>query len=292
MKISLKREKRRLRAFGYIFHNSISSRDYYNDLLKTDIRFSFKYYMTLAIVFTVFASLIASFRVSPQFKRFLNEKLFEIEKSYPDDLEIRVSQGNWEINKTMPYELVFPYTNSFEGKPATGEVIIIFDNEGKVEDLEKENVIIVVNEKNVLYLSNNTLQTYPISNIPDTIITKGTITNTINSIQKLTYATYLIIFLGSAVMFLLYTVLLRTIYIFGVAGSLWIAGLFKGLTLPFAKYYQIGLHTISIPYIIELLLFVFGVHGTIPFWFLTVHLIISIYVTFSLDFATQNDKMT
>ena len=86
-------------------------------------------------------------------------------------------------------------------------------------------------------------------------------------------------FLGT----LIYYFGFRLVYLLAVALLLMAVGTLRGMRLTYSKYYQIGIHALSLPLLIEVTAGVFDYSINYPFWFLVLNVLIGILGITSID---------
>ena len=77
--------RKKIKAVFYVFTQSLTSLKYYNSLLKTDLKFSLKYYGVLAFTFAVITSLVTLIPLLPKINEGINEGIDYALELYEDD---------------------------------------------------------------------------------------------------------------------------------------------------------------------------------------------------------------
>ncbi len=161
---------KKIKAFIYTFYKSLTSLEYYKDLLKVTLGFSIKYLLTLAVIGTVFATLALSTSVIPAVKSWTKTFVFEFKNVYPKDLEITITDNKWSLNKPEPYAIPTPtslaktmeegpdQTTNEEDKVAFPKNLIIFDKKGTIDQFEKGDTLVLVNENNFITKGKNKMK--------------------------------------------------------------------------------------------------------------------------------------
>ena len=222
----------------------------------------------------------------------LKEDLEMVEETlinaYPEDLIVTTEKGELSINQPEPY--IFPMPEDAEIKTSGDEEetesftnLLVIDTEGTIDDLEKHDTLILVNKTNVLVRSSNKIEVYPLKDYPDGEINADTVKNLVEEIgpffDALPYVVLAMAFLGT----LIYYFGFRLMYLLVVALILMAVGTLRGMRLVYSKYYQIGIHALSLPLLIEVTAGVFDYSINYPFWFLVLNVLIGILGITSID---------
>jgi hypothetical protein len=208
--------------------------------------------------------------------------------AYPEDLVVTTEKGELSINQPEPY--IFPMPEDAEIKIIGEEKVteeftnlLVIDTAGTIDDLDKHNTLILVNKTNVLVRSSNRIEVYPLKDYPDGEINAETVTALVEEIgpifDSLPYIVLAMAFLGT----LIYYFGFRLLYLLAVALLLMGVGSLRGMRLDYSKYYQIGIHAISLPLLIEVVAGVFDYSINYPFWFLVLNVLIGILAIASID---------
>jgi hypothetical protein len=245
---------RKIKAFGYIYYKSLSSIQYYAEILRTDFSFSIKYFLVLGILASIASTANVAMQVVPEISSGIQNILMQAEELYPDDLVFESKDGEWSVNREEPYIVEFPagvdsWTPEEEAAlvGATDESIpfpknvVVFDHNGEINDMETLDTMILVNDANILVKNTNKIEAYPLGELPagkldkegfvDVLVALGDFARYIPSIVVL------FILLGT----ILGYVVFRAIYLVFVGGVLWILSMFGDNKLDFASAYRVGL---------------------------------------------------
>lgn len=276
---------KKIKAAVHVFTQSLASPKYYNKLLKTDFKFSIKYYAVLSVIFAIVTATFILIPLIPKISQNINEGIDYALALYEDDLVITVKEGQVSINKEEPYIIPFP------GRGGEGPTnLIVFDSEGTLEDLDRTyDTFILVNDANILLRTDNETTVYPVDRLPDGTFNKE---NLIILAEQMRNFAKFVPYIFSVVLFLavlVYYLGIRLVYLLFVALFLWIVGALKGLKLTYAQYYRVALHSMTLPMVVEL------VHNLSPLnfpalpWFLVLNLVFGIWVVFSLNYGLEAD---
>lgn len=267
---------KKLKAFFYIFKKSLTSPEYYKELLETRFNYSIKYFVMLAIFASLIVTVAVSIRTFPGAKAGIKAFAEQVKQMYPEDLVLTVKSGQWSINKPEPY--VIPLPKVSEDKKI--ENVVVFYKKGTIDDLDSLKTYALVNENNVVVRdSNEGIRAYPIKNFPDFEVNKSTISSMVDSaygyLKNLPYFLPLIIFLGQLV-FNYFGV--KVIYLLWVGLVIYLYSLIRKNKISYKNACRVGIHTMTLPLIIEVVLGVANIEIPLSGWFFLVNIILAIFM--------------
>lgn len=279
----------RIKAAIHVYTKSLFSVKYYRDLIKTDLKFSLKYYAVLATLFTLVHATFSTTKLAPKIQKGVEDAVEYVLSLYEDDLEISIKSGRVSINKKEPY--VIPL--NLELGEGVAKNIIVFDSNGGIDDIKsKYDTLILVNKVNLLTRdTSGKIEVVPLSNIPDTVITKQSFSSLLQRIQGLTKFVPYIVGIVLTFSILMYYLVFRLIYLLLVGILLLVVGEIRGLNLTFSKYYKVALHTMSLPLTLGLLESVVSAKVYFPGWFIFLNLIFGALIVFSLDQGISEESV-
>jgi len=141
---------KKLKAFWYILKRSLLDPLYYKELLSTSFGFSYKYLWTL-LTFLVVASLIPLIGLyisnRPQIPESLRGIRSTLISLYPDELELRISNGKLYTNVDEPYEIPVPSEWGDLGK----QNLAVIDTQATVEDYPDTDAFVLATRNAIVY---------------------------------------------------------------------------------------------------------------------------------------------
>ena len=277
----------KIKAALHVYTKSLTSVKYYKELIKTDLKFSLKYYVVLAVLFTLVNALFSTIQILPKLQKGIRDTMEYALNMYEDDLIITIKGGALSVNKEEPY--IIPLA-SVEGSSEVAKNLIVFDSKAGLDDLEETyDALILVNGTNVLMRSSSKTEVFPIKDIPDATITKEDFSSAIAKIQSLTKFVPYFVGIAFVLAMLFYYLVYRLIYLFFVGVLLWVIGAIRGLNLSFSKFYKVALHTMSLPLTVGLVNSVVSANIYFPSWFFLLNIIFGGLVVVSLDLRDVNE---
>lgn len=141
---------KKLKAFWYILKRSLLDPLYYKELLSTSFGFSYKYLWTL-LTFLVVTSLIPLIGLyisnRPQIPETLRGIRSTLISLYPDELELRISNGKLYTNVDEPYIIPVPSKWGDLGK----QNLAVIDTQATVEDYPDTDAFVLATRNAIVY---------------------------------------------------------------------------------------------------------------------------------------------
>ncbi len=253
---------KKLKAFYYIIIKSISDPMWYKDMLNTTMSFSMKYLFSLAFVLSILVTGNLYFTLVPEVNKGLSTLIKEAKAAYPQDLVIEIKGGQWFINRPEPF--VVPLPKTFESAESnlqkTPKNFIVMYKTGTLDDLERFDTFILVNNVNVIVRNNNKIEAYPIKDAQDGKLDYTTYISAIDQLSSYTVYVapvmlsliFVVFFLANS-LFRLIPIFISTIFVWIIAKAL--ANQTKtGYITDFNKIYRVVLHTSTLPILLSVLM--------------------------------------
>ncbi len=274
----------KIKAALYVYVKSLTSVQYYNEIIQTSTKFSLKYYVALALIFTLITSLSLSLSILPRIERGINQVIDHTLGLVEEDLVITIEEGVMSINKEEPY--IVP-ANGVGG--VERENLLVIDSEGTLEDLEQTyDTFVLINSVNIIVQMEEETIVQPLRNLPDGTYSREDLESAISWIQPLlSLVPYLVGFM-LVLGVLMYYLVFRLLYLFLVAVVLGVLGLFRDLGLGYKKYYQIAIHSMTLPLTLELLRNTFSLDFHFPYWFIITNILFGAVVVLKLDVSGKD----
>ncbi len=253
---------KRLKAFFYIINKSISDPMWYKDMLNTTMSFSMKYLFSLAFLLSILVTGNLYFTLVPEVNKGLSTLIKEAKLAYPQDLVIEIKDGQWFINRPEPF--VVPLPKTFESTESnlqkTPKNFIVMYKAGTLDDLERFDTFILVNNVNVIVRNNNKIEAYPIKDAQDGKLDYTTYISAIDQLSSYTVYVapvmlsliFVVVFLANS-LFRLIPIFISTIFVWIIAKAL--ANQTKtGYITDFNKIYRVVLHTSTLPILLSVVM--------------------------------------
>lgn len=205
---------------------------------------------------------------------------------YPNELVVTVKDGELSINQPEPYIIPMPELFREESEDAEDQIpvnMVVFDSNGTLDDLDKYSTLALINKTNLLVRESKGINIYPLKDFPDGELSEEDIQEGLDALTPIAKALPYIIYVFGLFAAMFYYFGVRLVYLAFVAFALFIIGSIRKMGLNFSKYYQIAVHAITLPLIIELLIGAFNLPITLPAWFFTLNLLIGIFALFNID---------
>ena len=247
---------KKVKAFLYIFIKSLlPQKKYYSQLVKTPFKFSLKYFSILIILLNlIFLIYLFNFYSYQKIYNFVNNLKKSLE-TYPSNLAIFIQKNNLFTNNNRPY---FLWLKENEKKRLF--LAIIETNDKQIIDNLHANIILSKEQITIKNPNNyQTISTININEVPELIIDKkfvGQINNFLQSLLVNLHWYYLFFALVVVLLSPLISFIVLNFYL--LIASFFVYAYFKFFKkrhFHFKKVFQISLHAITLPLVLEYLAF-------------------------------------
>lgn len=246
-----------MKLFFEHIKNSIYGPAYFQGLLSAPLRSSFKYFASLAFLLAVFLTIVSSIPLVVTANKFVHEMPIKFFAYFPDELQVSIENGIASSNVEEPYFLIVPANlRGGDSQKENLENFIVIDTAThfSLEKFREYNSSLWLGRDQVAYRDDNgSVRIQPFVNNFNFIINERKMRDF--ELQASAYYRYIgpIIVVG---IFLLLSVGLAFNFIYLLFGTLLIMLLGKVMkqNFTFGKSYQIGLHALTLPLLIDTLL--------------------------------------
>lgn len=240
---------------------------YQKDLLNLNPSYSFKYFFALVSIVSVILTIILAIDFIPKTILFFDSLAVNILDYYPQELEIRIKNGEAETNVLTPYFLSFPSKLSQKpGEKFENLLVIDLVNNFTIEKFKEYKTVILLTKKNIVYYKDDQIVIEDLRQFPNFIINKEIVDNFVGKIDLIKKILIpFVIFAIFFVLLLVYTFKLAYLLI----GAFLIMLVLKILKYNFSykKCYQVGLHAMTLPILLFGVLRGFYLNISLPFVF-------------------------
>ncbi len=252
-----------LKTFARTFIKSLTSLTYYADVARAPFGFSFKYFTFFSLILTVIITGIFSYFISREVPPFIERLVYYGEHFYPDDLLITVKDDKLSINRPEPFVVPVPFellTDQPAAIPDSVRVnLFTFDSSATVTNFDQFDSLVVANSELVMTRSEgNTgeIRVFPVRDSEDFVIDKNMVTMGVQTLTPLTgyIVPFLIIIAALITLIVVFTSKLVTLVFLSLFTFL-LGKYLVGLSLPYKKYLQIGLHSMTLVTLVQLVFF-------------------------------------
>jgi len=281
----------KLKTFLYVLKNSIASPKYYNDIVKTKINFSIKYFLALSFLVSVISVIGYSIIYLPKYISEINTAYQSIEEGFPEDFIIEFKDGSWSSNKEEPVIIKKIDLGKDNKLPQN---LFVFDKEGTIEKIDEYNTMFLINSENILYKTDTEgVIAQPLKNIPNGKLDKNLLNEKMQTVKKvigflpyllplaLLIPTFLFEYVGGSIFIILIS-----------AVGVYIASISTRKKIDFKSAFQICIHASTIPMIVRAFSTVSPVvYGFILNWLLFIILAVSLFFRFRMEEDTGLKKI-
>lgn len=257
----------KLKTFIRVFQRSVTDFSFYRELLKYKFWFSIKYIFFLTFLTIFLQAVIFAIQVAfllPQLPSGVDHLEKRLQESYPKELVVTIKDGMLSTNQENPY--VIDITEMKE----LGDYkhFITFNTDASISDFEQANSFFLVTDQAIVYPDDPTgqqltsYQVLSLKDIPEDIVIDqkkyqswidnlGPFFDMIPKIAPfvLLAGIFVVPFLGmffGAGWNLVYLLLLTVV--------VWMVSMAFRLKLGYWKLYQLGIHGMTLPMILVMLL--------------------------------------
>lgn len=233
---------------------------YYRELLTRPFSFSWKYYSALALVISVFLTIVSSVPLVPQVGQVVHEFPPKFFAYYPDELEIRIEKGIVSSNVVEPYVLPMPVMLQREARlEGAQESLAVIDTKTlfSVEQFHAYKTLLWIGKDQLaIYDGNGGVRIEPLNKRMDLVVNEGVLRVFEQQLRPFYPFAAL---LSVIVIFLGLIVALGINFAYLILGAVFI--FFLGRLLKerwsYGTAYRIGLHAITLPLLLDTLFSLF-----------------------------------
>jgi hypothetical protein len=248
---------KKVKAFLHIFVNSLLPQtNYYQKILKTKFSFSLKYFLFLTFLINCLFVLFFVIKIPSAKVNRLLTNLNNNLTAFPNNLIISVKNGSLLTTFNRPYFLWIDFDNM-------KQLLAVVDETADTQKINEYQSAFLLTTKFAVIrdmMGGRPLTVIPLSQIKDVTIDKNTIeemrTN-LAQIAKLLPLFYWGLIVIAIILFPMFSFLVNILYLITASLFIYIVyRIFFAKSLPrhhlsFKKTFQIGLHAITLPLIID-----------------------------------------
>lgn len=254
---------RRLKTFFYSLKKTLIDLEYYQDIAQANFWFSFKYlwFLLLIIIFIQGLSLGNKYlKNRPTIKPTIDQAITYVEKVYPDNLEIKIKNGQLQTNVKEPYIFSLNEKEVVEDKS-----LLIIDTKGSIENYPQYNTYILATKNAIIYPSKVNRDKIEQTSVfffsslkQDFTLNQKIVNDFLNTIKpytsKILYFIDLLVLIGILIFislgsFIWLTMIMITLLI--LTFFVWLINLIFKKGHSYKTLYQIGMHAFTWPIIIN-----------------------------------------
>lgn len=227
---------------------------YYKEVLEERrLSSSIKYFLKYVLLLALLTSILLSINILPSLKSTVKSAVNSVLVQYPDDLEITIAKGKASTNKDEP--IIFSL-NIKEDKKETIKNFLVIDtkNPFTIDKMMSYQTASLLTSDSVVVNNSDKLQSYPLTKAEDQVITKSIVRGWGEKVEKFIPAMMPIIaILIFVVAFIVY--MFSLVFVFFLAILVFLIFKILKIKASYKKAYQIGLHAITLPLVIDMLNF-------------------------------------
>lgn len=260
----------KLKTWWHVFSKSITNFSYYGDILKAPISFSLKYLYILVYFVITIQAIIWSVQLAfllPQLPGYLQNLESRMREVYPKDLIVTIQNGVLSTNAEEPLFIDIP--ELYESERI--EHFITIDTEASVEAYLDYETFFLLTDREIVYPDSSyeeitTYEVMPIDTVEDkTIITResylGVVDEVSSIIPVLPKLAPIILITGTFIFPLFLSVIIVGSHLFlllFLSVVTWVVAAILKLKISYMKAYQLGIHALTFPILIQMTLSIAG----------------------------------
>lgn len=282
----------KLKVFFRTFVKSTTSFSYYKEVVIARFKFSLKYFAFFSLLTGLLLTVGTSLAVLPPVNNFLNrlgQKAYDL---YPQELVISVKGGEVTTNANEPLRVPVPYDLFTDTPPAISDqkqtYLVTIDTNAQVSDFEtSQSLIFVTRDAVVGQDDGGGYRVYPIDKTTNFTLDK----NLVNEFwQKFLPVLRFVPFAIVVFFFCIFAIFLplsRLVSLVFLTVPLMFAAKLMQLTISYKKLFQIGLHALTLPTLIQIFMTAFNINPRVPFFNSLLYLLYGLIIL-----ATLKEKVS
>lgn len=273
--------------------SSIYNPAYYNEVLNKPFSYSFRYFLSLAALVALIATITFSFSTLPKINKVIGEIDANVLKYYPDNLEITAKNGKISTNVEEPYFIKIPTELKSEFQDSNNQSTRTSPDLSKIENLfvidtvspltidlfKSYKTFILISRDSFAYYDNQAVKIQSVEQEANGVLTKTKVSAALTEIMP--YIKVIAIVLIPIVLIFSFIgfIIGNMIYLIFGAFVIWLAFQIMKRNLGYNKSYQIGFHAITLGVILKATIFRFYPGLEFPFFF-TILMIAIVWMNF------------
>lgn len=237
--------------FFQTIKNSIYSPQFYSQISQKSFGKSVGYFLLLVLILTAIKSLTLIGPLIFELPNQLQTVIKETVNCYPEDLEIKISSGQVTTNVQEPY-----FIDSCEIESEANQPLLVIDTNTPFSktQLDQYKTVAWLTKDSIVYKKSNLeTRSYSLTEIKDFKLNKTSVDSLSSMISPwLKFAGPALMFLAFIGIYLSYD--FKLIYLLALAAVIWLLAKIFKKTLPYGQSYKLGLHAITLPFLVELVI--------------------------------------
>lgn len=261
--------------------SSIYNPAYYAEILNKPFSYSLRYFLSLAALLSLIATIVFSFNNLPEMNKVISGIDANVLKYYPDNLEVTVKNGIVSTNVPEPYFIKTPAEFGSEFKGSNNQSTRTSPDLSKIENLvvidtvspltidlfKSYKTFALISRDSVAYYDNNAVKIQSLDQEVNGVVTKAKVSEVLAMVMPfikiLPLALVPVVLIFSFIGFIFGNM----IYLIFGAFVIWVFAQITKKSWSYGKSYQIGLHAITLGVILEATVFYFYPSWEFPLLF-------------------------
>lgn len=260
----------KLSTFHRTFWKSLTSLTYYQDVVNANFGFSFKYFWIFSLSLGLMLTLSILLTTLPVLTKFNQQFLTRAGALYPQDLVITIKNGQMSTNVTEPLHIPFPFELITQTPPAISDqkqlYLITFDTYAKADDYKNSQSLILVTREDMVVSDQTGYRAFPLKDLGEVSLDKKAYSLILEKLMPALKLLVPLFIVTIIVVFIFIIPISRLFSLIFLTLLLLPATKLMHLPISYKKLYQLGLHSLTLPSLIQILTLSFGLFIPIPFF--------------------------
>lgn len=264
---------RKLAAFFYILRKSVFAVSYYQEIINAPLRFSLKYYLSFSLLLGCLLTIGLSVIIVPPLRNFsarLKTRAFDL---YPLDLVLTVKNGELSTNTAEPIHFPLPYELFTDTPPAVTDqaqqYLLTIDTSGSPNDFPDSRSVVLLTKFAIVVgegMVSERYSVYPLKELADLRLDKVQFDRMVSTMMPILDVLPAIVIAVLSVMLIFFLPISRLLFLAVLSVLLIPAARLLNLTLSYKKLFQLGLHALTLPTLIQIVMYASGLIPPLPFF--------------------------
>lgn len=273
----------KLKIFLRSFHGSVTTLSYYEDVTRANLIFSVKYYVLYSLFLGLILSLVTALLILPTLTTVVSRFKSKAPGLFPSDLIITLKDGKIATNVTEPLRFPIPFELFVSPQPAIPDqkqVYLITIDTASTPDAypETQSVLFFTRDYLVMPDEHNQYRTYPLKEFGDVTLDKQAFDSLVQKILPFTDIIGPVAIIAISCIFMLAWPIYRILGILGLSVVVYGASRIMHLPYTYRTVFQIGLHSSTLPFLIQIGAVGLGIFPLFPFFTSIVYLLYNLLI--------------
>lgn len=227
----------------------MTSKEYYRKLLVLPFSYSVRYFLKLIFLVSVLSAIIALTGIQD-----VQRGLDSLKETFPEDLVLVVSRGEVVVNVPEPVIIPAPIDVQYDG--VENFIVIDTSQEVSLRSIDEFNTMLFIS-KDTLVIQEDAggVRTMSLADFPDMVVDRDFIDKNFERMKKASFVVIPGLSFGA---FFLGTFILGVVVLIIIALGVRMIFHLRLRSIGYKKAYQVSIHALTLPLLLEVALRAFG----------------------------------